>query len=196
MTVRRFLTMLAHYHGQTWNASEVGRSLGLAHTTVNRYLDLLAGALLLRVLPPWYENLGKRLIKSPKVYIKDSGLLHQLLGLRTFEDLEGHPKMGASWEGFALEQTLATFQEEEAFYWATHAGAELDLLLMRGRHRVGMEFKYSSAPTTTKSMHIALEDLKLEHLWVVYPGTLRYPLTEKITALPLRDIGTIKLGAG
>jgi predicted AAA+ superfamily ATPase len=195
-TVRRFLTMVAHYHGQTWNGSEIGRSLSLAHTTIHRYLDLVAGALLVRVLPPWFENMGKRLVKSPKVYVKDSGLLHQLLGLRTFEELEGHPKMGASWEGFALEQTLTGCHENEAYYWATHAGAELDLLLVRGRHRVGLEFKYSSAPTTTKSMHIALADLKLEHLWVVYPGTLRYPLSEKITALPLQELRAIESGAG
>jgi predicted AAA+ superfamily ATPase len=189
--VRRFLSMVAHCHGQTWNASEVGRSLSLAHTTIHRYLDITAGALLVRVLPPWFENIGKRLVKSPKVYVKDSGLLHQLLGLRTFEEVEGHPKLGASWEGFALEQALAAFPEDEAYYWATHAGAELDLLLVAGSRRVGLEFKYSSAPTATKSMHNALEDLKLQHLWVVYPGTERYPLTEKITVLPLQEIGTI-----
>lgn len=185
---KRFLTMLAHYHGQTWNASEIGRSMGLAHTTVHRYLDLMAGALLVRVLPPWFENLGKRLVKAPKIYFRDSGLLHLLLGLRSFEALEGHPKLGASWEGFALEQTLARFQEDEPCYWATHAGAELDLLLVRGRHRVGFEFKYSSAPKTSKSMHIALQDLQLHHLWVVYPGPRRYPLAEAITAVPLHEM--------
>jgi predicted AAA+ superfamily ATPase len=191
VAVRRFLTMLAHYHGQTWKASEIGRSMGLAHTTINRYLDLMAGALLVRVLPPWFENIGKRLVKSPKVFVRDSGLLHQLLGLRNHEELEGHPKLGASWEGFALEQTMAAFSGWESCYWATHAGAELDLLLMRGPRRIGFEFKYSSAPTATKSMHIAQEDLKLEHLWVVYPGTQRYPLTDTLSALPLQEIGMI-----
>lgn len=191
VAVRRFLTMLAHYHGQTWNASEIGRSMGLAHTTINRYLDLLAGALLVRVLQPWFENTGKRLVKSPKVYVRDSGLLHQLLGLRTFEELEGHPKLGASWEGFAVEQTLAAFPEWESHYWATHAGAELDLLLVRGSRRLGFEFKYSSAPTSSKSMHIAIRDLRLDHLWIVHPGTGEFPLTTDITALPLREMGRI-----
>lgn len=185
--VRRFLTMLAHYHGQTWNASEIGRSLGLAHTTINRYLDLMAGALLVRVLEPWFENMGKRLVKSPKVYVKDSGLLHQLLGLRTYEELEGHPKLGASWEGFALEQTLATFHGGEAYYWATHAGAELDLLLVRGPRRIGLEFKYSSAPRATKSMRIAREALRLDHLYAVHPGVDKFPLAEGITAVGLAD---------
>lgn len=196
VAVRRFLTMLAHYHGQTWNASEIGRSMGLAHTTINRYLDLLAGALLVRVLKPWFENTGKRLVKSPKVYVRDSGLLHQLLGLRTFGELEGHPKLGASWEGFAVEQTLAAFPEWESHYWATHAGAELDLLLVRGSRRLGFEFKYSSAPASSKSMHIAVRDLGLDHLWIVHPGPDEFPLTADMTALPLREMGRIAKANG
>lgn len=196
VAVRRFLTMLAHCHGQTWNASEIGRSMGLAHTTINRYLDLLAGALLVRVLQPWFENTGKRLVKSPKVYVRDSGLLHQLLGLRTFEELEGHPKLGASWEGFAIEQTLKAFPEWDSHYWATHAGAELDLLLVRGSRRLGFEFKYSSAPTSSKSMHIAIRDLRLDHLWIVHPGTEGFPVTPDITALPLREVGCIATANG
>jgi hypothetical protein len=196
VAVRRFLTMLAHYHGQTWNASEIGRSMGLAHTTVNRYLDLMAGALLIRVLPPWFENLGKRLVKSPKVYLRDSGLLHQLLGLRTFAELEGHPKLGASWEGFALEQALAAFPEDEAYFWATQSGAELDLLLFHGPRRFGFEFKYSSQPVVTKSMRVAVQDLRLDHLWVVHPGEETFPLTEEITALPVSDLPALAARAG
>ncbi|MBU0676884.1 MAG: ATP-binding protein [Verrucomicrobia bacterium] len=187
VTVRRFLTMLAHYHGQTWNASELGRSLQLAHTTIKRYLDLMCGALLVRALPPWFENVGKRLVKSPKVYIRDSGLLHALLDLERMDQLESHPKLGASWEGFALEQVLASTGDRNACFWATHAGAELDLCLMSGTRRLGIEFKYTSAPATTKSMHAALTDLKLDHLYLVHPGADRFPLSGNITAIGLAD---------
>ena len=186
--VHRLLTMLAHYHGQTWNGSEIGRSMQLAHTTVKRYLDLLAGALLVRTLPPWFEDVGKRLVKAPKIYIRDSGLLHSLLGLTTQSDLESHPKLGASWEGFALETALAWCGDQHAYFWATHAGAELDLCVIKGPRRIGMEFKYTSVPSTTKSMRVAMQDLKLDHLYVVYPGEKNFPLDETITACGLPDL--------
>lgn len=189
----RFWRMLAHFHGQTWNAAELARSMDVSVTAVNHYRDLLAGTFMARVLPPWFENLGKRLVKSPKVYLRDSGVLHHLLGIGEMLELRTHPRYGASWEGFALEQALIFHGERDAYFYGTQRGAELDLLLLRRGRRWGFEFKCTEAPTTTKSMHIALEDLKLEHLWVVYPGTLRYSMTGQITALPLREIGTIEL---
>ena len=192
-TLRRFWAMLAHFHGQVWNAAEFARSLGASEPTARRYLDILSGAFVVRQLPPWFENLGKRQVKAPKVYVRDCGLLHTLLGLHEFAALEGHPKLGASWEGFALEQVLRWTGDREAYFWATHAGAEVDLLVLRNGKRVGFEFKHSDAPTLTKSMHIALQDLGLEHLWVIYPGTLRYALTDRITALPLRDLPNLEL---
>jgi uncharacterized protein len=193
--LRRFWMMLAHYHGQTWNGSRLAETLGASRATVERYRDMLAGTFMLRVLPPWFENLGKRLVKSPKVYLRDSGVLHQMLGMTEAMDLPRYPQYGASWEGFALEQTLIAHGQRDAYFYGTQRGAELDLLLLRRGRRWGFEFKCTDAPTTTKSMHIALDDLKLEHLWVVYPGTLRYPITEKITALPLREIHQIALKA-
>lgn len=189
----RFWKMLAHFHGQTWNAAELARSMGMSTTAVNHYRDLLAGTFMARVLPPWFENLGKRLVKSPKIYLRDSGVLHHLLGIAEMAELRTHPRYGASWEGFALEQTLCAQGERDAYFYGTQRGAELDLLLLRHGQRWGFEFKCTDAPQTTKSMHIALDDLQLEHLWVIYPGRLRYPLTEKITALPLREIATLKL---
>ncbi len=189
----RFWRMLAHYHGQTWNAAELARSMDVGVTTVNRYRDLLAGAFMVRVLPPWFENLGKRIVKSPKVYLRDSGVLHFLLGLEKAADLPLHPRYGASWEGFALEQTLLAHGEHEAYFYATQRGAELDLLLLRRGRRWGFEFKCTDAPRTTKSMHIVREDLGLEHLWVLYPGDRAYPLADGITALPLKNIGEIEL---
>lgn len=186
--VRRFLTMIAHYHGQTWNASEVGRSLQLAHTTVKRYLDLLTDALLLRQLPPWFENVGKRVVKAPKVYVRDSGLLHALLGLERMEDIEGHPKLGASWEGFALETLLAWQDDPCPCFWGTHGGAELDLCWLGGGRRIGVEIKYTSTPSVTKSMRVVFDDLKLEHLYVVHPGVDSFPLAEHITAVGLASM--------
>lgn len=191
--LRRFWMMLAHFHGQTWNASRLAEALGVNRATVDRYRDILVGTFMVRVLPPWFENLGKRLVKSPKIYLRDSGVLHQLLGMTEAMDLPRHPQYGASWEGFALEQTLIAHGQRDAYFYGTQRGAELDLLLLRRGKRWGFEFKCSDAPTTTKSMHIALEDLKLEHLWVIYPGTRRYPLTENMTALPLREIQQIEL---
>lgn len=191
----RFWRMLAHYHGQTWNAAELARSMDVSVTAVNHYRDLLAGTFMIRVLPPWFENLGKRLVKSPKIYLRDSGALHHMLGIGGMLELRTHPRYGASWEGYALEQILIAHGGRDAYFYGTQRGAELDLLLLRRGRRWGFEFKCTEAPTTTKSMHIALEDLKLEHLWVVYPGSLRYSMTKQITALPLREIGTLELKA-
>ncbi len=189
----RFWRMLAHFHGQTWNAAELARSMDVSVTAVNHYRDLLEGTFMLRVLPPWFENLGKRLVKSPKIYLRDSGVLHHLLGIGEMLELRSHPRYGASWEGFALEQTLIAHGGREAYFYGTQRGAELDLFLPRRGKRWGFEFKCSDAPGTTKSMHVALEDLKLDHLWVVYPGTLRYPLSDRITVLPLREVHQLDL---
>ena len=186
--LRRFWMMVAHYHGQIWNGAELARSFGVSETTVRNYLDLLTGTFLLRQLPPWFENLGKRQYKAPKVYVRDTGLLHSLLGIRSREELQGHPKLGASWEGFAVEQVLSVAGAAEAFYWGTHAGAELDLVLFRGGQRYGVEFKHADAPVMTKSLHIALEDLKLEAAWIVYPGHEAYPVHEKVRVCPLAQL--------
>ena len=192
----RFWRMLAHWHGQIWNATELARSMDVSPTAVNHYRDLLAGSFMIRVLPPWFENLGKRLVKSPRVFLRDSGVLHFLLGIEDPEQLPLHPRYGASWEGFALEQTLIAHGAHEAYFYRTQRGAELDLLLLRGGKRFGFEFKCSEAPKTTKSMHIVAGDLGLEHLWVVYPGELEYPLTDNITALPLRGVPRLALASG
>lgn len=181
----RFWTMAAHYHGNLWNAAEPARSLGVSEPTVRRYLDTLTGLFMVRQLQPWHENLGKRQVKSPKVYLRDSGLLHQLLGIRADRDLLSHPKSGASWEGYAIEEALNHIQPEEAYFWATHQGAELDLLLFKDGRRLGLEMKRTDAPTLTPSMRIALEDLRLERLVVLYPGNRRYPLAERVEAVPV-----------
>jgi len=188
--LNRFWMMLAHYHGQVWNASELARSMGVGPGTATQYRDMLAGMFMVRVLPPWHENVGKRQVKAPKVYLRDSGLLHSMLGVSAMPELRAHPRYGASWEGFALEQTLIVHGDREAYFWATHRGAELDLLLFRSGARVGFEFKCTDAPAPTRSMHIALEDLRLDHLYAVYPGVLRYRMGERITALPLSELGT------
>ncbi len=184
-TLRRFWTMLAHYHGQVWNASEFARSFGVSDTTVRRYLDLLTSALVIRQLQPWHENISKRQVKSPKVYLTDSGLLHTLLNLRTFDDLQGHPKVGASWEGFVLEQLIRRLRvrPEQCFFWATHAGAELDLLVIHGNQRLGFEIKLTTAPRLTPSMRNALEDLKLTRLHVIHSGDHTFALHEKVRAV-------------
>lgn len=185
--MRRFWTMIAHYHGQLWNGAELARSFGVSGVTVRRYLDMLTSALVLRQLPPWFENLGKRQVKSPKVYVTDSGLLHTLLGLGSREDVEGHPKVGASWEGFALREVVERLgaRPEEVFFWATHAGAELDLLIVRGRKRLGFELKRTAAPRMTPSIRTARDDLHLERVDVVYPGEHTFPLAERVRALAL-----------
>jgi uncharacterized protein len=186
--LRRLWTMLAHYHGQVWNASEIGRSLGEAHTTVRRHADVLIGALVVRELQPWFENLGKREIKSPKLYIRDSGLLHSLLGMESFRTLESHPKLGASWEGFVIEEILSVTGIRDAYFWGTQAGAALDLLISLNGQRIGVEVKYADAPRLTRSMRIALDDLKLTHLYVVHPGTARYDLAARVEAIGLSEM--------
>ena len=184
-TLRRSWTMIAHFHGQVWNAAELARSLGASEKTARRYLDILAGAFMVRILPPWFENLGKRQVKAPKIYLRDSGLLHALLQLETLSDVQGHPKLGASWEGFALEHIITGLETRDAYFWATHSGAELDLLVLESGKRFGFELKYSDAPKMQRSMHVALEDLKLDRLYVVYPGSRGYDLHERVGVIPL-----------
>jgi uncharacterized protein len=184
----RFWTMLAHYHGNVWNAAEPARSLGVSVPTVRRYLDLLSGLFMTRQLAPWHENLSKRQVKAPKVYLRDSGLLHQLLGIRSLQELLAHPKCGASWEGYVVEQTLETVQPDEVYFWATHTGAELDLLLFKDGLRLGVEIKRADAPALTPSMRIALRDLQLDYLTVLYPGSRRYELTEQVSVVPLATL--------
>jgi len=183
--MHRFWAMLAHYHGQIWNAADPARSLGVNESTVRRYLDWLTQAFLVRQLQPWHANLGKRQVKAPKVYVRDSGLLHELLGIADPAALARHPKSGASWEGFALDQILRIARPDSAWFWATHGGAELDLLMFKDDRRVGVEFKRSDAPTLTPSMRIALADLQLDALYVVYSGSRRYWLAERVEAVPL-----------
>ncbi len=186
-TLRRFWTMVAHYHGQVWNASEIARAFEISRPTVRRYLDLLTSTFIVRQLQPWFENIGKRQVKSPKVYVADSGLLHALLDLETRTEVERHPKVGASWEGFALNEVLTRLEArpDQCSFWATHSGAELDLLVVRGERRLGFEFKRTAAPRPKRSMFSALEDLRLERLDVVYPGEQTFPLRERIRALGL-----------
>ena len=197
-TMRRFWTMLSHYHGQTWNASEFARSFGVADTTVRNYLDLLTSALVIRQLQPWHENISKRQVKAPKVYLVDSGLLHTLLNLPTLRDLESHPKVGASWEGFAMAQVIHRLgaREDECYFWGTHGGAELDLLVIRGRNRLGFEFKRTSSPTITPSMRHALADLNLESLSVIHAGEMTFQIDKKVRAIALarllEDISPLK----
>jgi hypothetical protein len=181
--MRRLWMMIAHYHGQVWNASDIGRSLDAAHTTVKRHLDILTHAFVVRQVQPWHENLKKRQVKSPKVYVRDSGILHALLGLPSFPALEGHPRLGASWEGFVIEEVARIVGERNLHFWATQAGAELDLMVQAGGRRFGIEIKYADAPGATRSMRTALADLGLERLWVVHPGTAAYALDARIDVL-------------
>jgi predicted AAA+ superfamily ATPase len=192
VALRRFWNMVAHYHGQIWNAAELARALAINESTVRRYLDLMAGVFMVRQLPPWFENLGKRQVKAPKVYVRDTGLLHALLGIANQRDLELHPKVGASWEGYAVEEVLKALRPDEAYFWATHQGAELDLLLFKHGRRIGIECKRADAPTLTPSMHIALADLKLDELRVVYPGKKRYTLAKKVEVVPLAELVSAK----
>ncbi len=184
-TLRRFWTMVAHYHGQIWNSSELASAMGISEPTIRRYLDLLEGMFMVRQLRPWHENLKKRQVKAPKVYLRDTGLLHQLLGIRTGHDLFSHPKSGASWEGFVIEETLKKLNPEEGYFWATHNGAELDLFCLSKGRRIGIECKRTDAPRLTLSMRIAMKDLKLDRLFVIYPGQKKYTLAPKIEALPI-----------
>jgi hypothetical protein len=189
-TVLRFWTMLAHYHGGIWNAAEAARSLGTSEPTARRYLDLLSGLFMVRRLRPWHENLKKRQVKAPKVYLRDSGLLHTLLGLASEREILSHPKVGASWEGYAIEETINLVRPEAAYFWATHTGAELDLLLMKRGRRYGVEIKFQDAPRLTPSMRIALADLRLQHLTVLYPGDQRYDLDRRVSVVPLADLAS------
>ena len=184
----RFWTMLAHYHGQVWNAAEHARALGVSESTCRRYLDLLSDALMIRILQPWHANLRKRQVKSPKIYVRDSGLLHQLLGIASDKALLSHPRLGASWEGFVMEQVLSVEPHDEALFWATHQGAEMDLILRRGDRLLGVECKRADAPRMTPSLHIALGDLQLERVAVIYPGDKRYPLSDRVEAVPLEAL--------
>jgi predicted AAA+ superfamily ATPase len=184
----RFWTMVAHYHGQVWNAAEPARALGVNPSTSRRYLDLLTDALVIRQLQPWHANLGKRQVKSPKVYVRDSGLLHQLLGLDSEKALLSHPKLSASWEGFVIEQVIASEPHDEVWFWATHQGAEIDLLLRRGDRLLGVECKRADAPRVTPSIRIAIDDLGLERVAVVYPGSRRFALDDRVEAVPLETL--------
>jgi len=189
-SLRRFWMMLAHYHGQIVNFSELGRSFGASDTTIRRYLDLLNATFMVRSLSPWHENISKRQVKAPKLYFRDSGLLHSLLGIEDRDQLNRHPKLGASWEGFALEEVIRHYDAtpEECYFWATHSGAELDLLIVQGGQKVGVEFKYTDRPRSTKSMHVAMESLKLDALRVVCPTERSFPLGHGIEAIGLGDL--------
>lgn len=169
-TLRRLWTMLAHMHAEQWNGSAIGRSLGISDKTARRQLDLLHGAYMVRVIQPWFENLKKRQVKSPKIYLRDSGLLHLFLGIADRDQLLGHPKLGSSWEGFVVEHVLDRLGARRAYFWATHQGSELDLLVFHRGRRLGFEVKFSDAPVLTRSMHIAQDDLELDSLWVIHPG--------------------------
>jgi predicted AAA+ superfamily ATPase len=185
-TLHRFWRMIAHYHGQTWNGNELARAFGVSHTTVRNYLDLLSGALVVRQLLPWHENLGKRQVKAPKIYLSDSGILHSLLGIQSQDDLLHHPKSGASWEGFVIKEIIHLLgaTHEECYFWATHSGAELDLLIIRGSRRLGFEIKLTTSPRLTASMRSAIESLKLERLVVVHAGEHVFPMADRIDAVP------------
>jgi predicted AAA+ superfamily ATPase len=191
-TMRRFWSMLAHYHGQIWNSSEFARSFGVADTTVRNYLDTLTSTLVVRQLQPWSENISKRQVRSPKVYISDSGILHCLLNLRTLGDIEAHPKLGASWEGYIISQITRILGAgpEECYFWATHAGAELDLVVVRGRQKIGFEIKRTVAPNLTRSMKSAVTDLKLSKLFVIHAGGEVFSMARRVTAVPLKKIHT------
>ena len=184
----RFWSLLAHYHGQIWNAAEAARALEVSQNTVHRYIDLLQDLFMVRQLQPWYANIGKRQVKSPKVYIRDTGLLHYLLGIRTEQELLLHPRNGASWEGYVIEEVIKIAVPDEAYFWGTHSGAELDLLVLKDGKRIGVECKRMDAPRLTPSMHIAMEDLQLDRLLVIYPGPHPYSLGEKIQAIPLASL--------
>lgn len=190
--MRRFWTMLAHYHGQTWNASELARSMGLSSKTVRKYLDILTGTYMVRQLQPWHENIGKRQVKAPKIYLRDTGLLHSLLALPDHHTLTGHARVGASWEGFVIEQVLQALSPQDAYFWATQQQAEIDLFFLYEGQRYGIEIKYSEAPRITKSIRVVFQDLQLRHLWLIYPGEDEYPADENITVLPFSAVASLR----
>jgi uncharacterized protein len=187
-SLRRFWHMLAHYHGQIFNAAELARAMSVNEVTARRYLDLLVGVFMVRRLAPWFENLGKRQVKAPKVFIRDSGLLHALLDIKDSNELALHPKIGASWEGFAIEEAIKAFAPQQFYFWATHQGAELDLLMFKNGKRIGVECKRADGPILTPSMRIAMHDLKLDRLVVLYPGDQRYPLADNVEVIPLAEL--------
>ncbi len=187
-TMLRFWTMVAHSHGQIWNASEVGRSLGISEASARRYIDLLTELFMARQLRPWHANLKKRQVKSPKLYFRDTGLLHYLLGIRSEKDLLTHPKLGSSWEGYVIEEVIRSVEPDEEYFWATHNGAEIDLILMKDGRKYGIECKRTDAPKITPSMRTAIAELKLNHVSVIYPGTTRYKLDSRIFVVPLRSV--------
>jgi len=186
--MRRFWTMLAHYHGQIWNASEFARSMSLTDKTVRSYLDILSGTFMVRQLQPWYANIGKRQVKSPKIFIRDSGILHALLSIVDSQILYGNPRVGASWEGFALEQFLRIVKPSQAYFWSTYSGAELDLFFLHRGLCYGVECKFSEAPKATRSMRTAVKDLSLQHLWILYPGRHQYAIDDRISVWPLQEV--------
>ena len=188
LTLRRFWTMIAHYHGQIWNGAEFARSLGTSEPSVRRYLDILCGAYMVRALQPWHENLKKRQVKSPKIYLRDTGLLHALLSIESYKDLQAHPKLGGSWEGFVIEHICRIAWTRDIYFWATHTGAELDLLIFKKGQRYGFEVKYADAPKMTKSIRIAVNDLGLHHVFIVYPGHAPYDLDKNIHVIPMEKI--------
>ncbi len=189
----RFWSMLAHYHGQVFNASEIGKSLGISDHTAQRYLDLLSGTFMIRQLRPWYVNTKKRIVKRPKIYFRDSGILHALFALESKKDVLSHPKLGASWEGFALEEAVkaAQLKEDEVFFWGVHASAEIDMVFQKKGQLYGVEVKYAQAPSLTLSMRSALKELSLKHLWILYPGRESYPLDKNVTVISLADLNAL-----
>jgi len=191
-TLRRFWLMLSHYHGQVINYSELASSFGVSDHTVKRYIDILCGTFMIRTLQPWYVNIGKRLVKRPKIYLRDSGIFHSLLSINSMNTLLSHNKLGASWEGFALEEVIKTLnkREEDLFFWRTHTGSEVDLFWKEHGKNWAAEFKFTDAPRLTKSMKNSSNDLELAHLWIIYPGKDKYKIANNITVLPLTDIGT------
>ena len=194
-TLRRFWVMVSHYHGQTLNLSELARSFGVSDHTVRRYLEILSGTFMIRLLPPWHANVGKRLVKAPRLYIRDSGLFHALHTIETHAQLESHPKLGASWEGFAMEQAIRLLDVGHPYFWRTHSGAELDLVWQAHGALWGIEFKYQDAPRMTKSIRASMKDLPLRHLWIVYPGTERYRLDDAVSVVPVSEIPAMAISA-
>ena len=190
--MRRFWTMLAHWHGQTWNASELGRAMSLSDKTVRGYLDMLTGTYMVRPLQPWFENVAKRQVKAPKVYLRDPGLLHSLLDVPSDDALLSHPRVGASWEGFVIEQVLRSLRPSSAWFWGAHGGGELDLLVFDNGRRLGFEVKFSEAPMVTKSMRSVLRLLSLDHLFVICPTRDAYPVDTRISVLPVSDVPELR----